>query len=386
MPDNKSRKRIYAKRTLAALLLVVVLIASVDFMDHFLCIPLTSDNIRVINMHKEPSGSIDVLLIGSSPTYSSYAAAHAYELYGFTSFPYAVSGATCTMWKPALQDAMRTQDPKLVVVDVYGGSYAPKYIKARYSQAYTVMTHMNLSKEKIETARELSSAINGTSTLSFIIPFLRYHTRVPSNMRKLKDRIELERSDVSPLKGIENLSYTRKRGKIDKVGFSDDSIPLDPDIESIIRNFMDYCKEQNIKVLFVKYPMLLPKRYTYERLVNFRSNRILEIADEYGFDTLDMQRHFYDVGLVESEDYYNHGHTNVRGQKKITAYLGDYIQNELQIAPSELSNDLKAEWDESVIYYHAYCELNEKLIRKGKKRGFSDRPEIVNELTERIRK
>ena len=132
MSDNKksdNRKRILGKRTLAVLLLVLVLIASIDFMNRFLCIPMTSNQTTVINMHHEPADSIDVLLLGSSATYSGFASAYAYELYGFTSYPYALAGGTCTMWKPALQDALRTQDPELVVVDAFTGGYDPEEIK-----------------------------------------------------------------------------------------------------------------------------------------------------------------------------------------------------------------------------------------------------------------
>ena len=389
MSDNKksdNRKRILGKRTLAILLLVLVLVASIDFMNRFLCIPMTSNQTTVINMHHEPAGSIDVLLLGSSATYSGFASAYAYELYGFTSYPYALAGGTCTMWKPALQDALRTQDPELIVVDAFTGGYDPEEIKHRCNQAYTVMTHTHFSKEKIASARELSASIDGTNTLSYIIPFLRYHNRVPSNLRKLSDRIELERFGTSPLKGIQNISSARKLRQPDESGFSDETLPLDPDTERIIRDFMDYCKSRDIKVLFVKYPSVLSRKHPEELLVNFRANRILEIADEYSFSTLDLQKRFYEIGLDEKKDFYNHGHTNVRGQKKITAFLGDYIQNTLHIAPSELNNDLKAAWDESITYYQAYCDLNEELMQDGKKKELWDSPDLVRKLSERIGK
>ena len=210
MSENKTKKKVFVRRALAAVLLVAVLTVSLVFMDRFLCIPMTANQTQVINLHKEPADSIDVLLIGSSATYTGFASTYAYELYGFTSYPYALAGSTCTMWKPALQDALRTQHPKLVVIDAFTGGYESSEIKARYNQAYTVMTHTQFSDEKIETARELSSIIDGTSTLSYIIPFFRYHMRVPSNLRKIKSRLALERAGSSPLKGIQNISYARK--------------------------------------------------------------------------------------------------------------------------------------------------------------------------------
>lgn len=369
------------RRALAIVALVAVLIASLGFMNRFLCIPVTPNQSKVINLHKEPADSIDVLLIGSSATYTNFASAYAYELNGFTSYPYALAGSTCTMWKPALQDALRTQDPKLVVIDAFTGGYEPIEIKTRSNQAYTVMAHMPFSDEKVEIARELSASIDDSSTLSYIIPFLRYHIRVPSNLLKIKDRIEMERYGASPLRGIQNMSYVRKLKKPDEASFSSEGVPLDPDTESIIRNFMDYCKSRDIKVLFVKYPSVLTYEDPEEMLINLRANRILEIADEYGFYTLNLQKSFYEIGFDEKKDFYNHGHANVRGQKKTTAYLANYIQNTLNVEPSELNDDLKAAWDESIAYYHAYYEFSESLIEAGDKRDLWDSPELLQELS-----
>ena len=381
MSENKTKKRIYMRRALAIVALVAVLIASLGFMNRFLCIPVTPNQSKVINLHKEPADSIDVLLIGSSATYTNFASAYAYELNGFTSYPYALAGSTCTMWKPALQDALRTQDPKLVVIDAFTGGYEPIEIKTRSNQAYTVMAHMPFSDEKVEIARELSASIDDSSTLSYIIPFLRYHIRVPSNLLKIKDRIEMERYGASPLRGIQNMSYVRKLKKPDEASFSSEAVPLDPDTESIIRNFMDYCKSRDIKVLFVKYPSVLTYEDPEEMLINLRANRILEIADEYGFYTLNLQKSFYEIGFDEKKDFYNHGHANVRGQKKTTAYLANYIQNTLNVEPSELNDDLKAAWDESIAYYHAYYEFSESLIEAGDKRDLWDSPELLQELS-----
>lgn len=382
MTETQDRKRNIRRRSLAVILLIAALTASVAFMNRFLCIPDTLDQNRVLMMHKEPRDSIDVLLIGSSTTYSGFSSAYAYDCFGFTSFPYAIGGSTCTIWKPALQDALRTQKPKLVVIDVFGGGYDLDLVESRNSQVYTVMTHMPLSAEKIATAKELSSSIGRTTTASLLLPFIKYHGSVPSNLRTLKDRLDVERSDVSVLKGIETLTRTRELADVDDISFSDETAPLDEKTEAVINDFIDYCRSMDLDVLFVKYPTVLTKNDPDELLVNLRANRILQIADEAGFHTLNMQKHFHELGLKEREDYYNHGHTNTRGQKKVTAFLGDYIQNELGVAPSVLNDDVKANWDESVRYYNAFVDLSEELITGGDPVPLGDSPETVRRLRE----
>jgi len=362
----------------ASLLFAVFI--SIAFMQKYLCIPYSLDQNRAIMLHKESRNSIDVLLVGSSATYSGFSSVYAYEKYGFTSFPYAIGGATCTSWKPAVQDALATQSPKLVVVDVFGGGYEPELIDKRNNQFYTIMSHIPMSVDKIETAKALSETVSGTSEFSLMFPFAKYHNSVPSNLRYAGKSWRAFHSNASHLKGVEILTRARKLKNVDSSSFSVETIGLDDKTEKIIRDFIGYCKDKNLKVLFVKYPTVLTENDPDELLVNLRANRILEIAEESGYATLNMQKSFHEIGLVETEDYYNHGHTNTRGQKKITAFLGDYIQNNLNIGPTQLDRQTKTEWDDCILYYDAYCDLCEELINQKKEVSLGDSPELIDNL------
>ena len=368
-------------RIAAVLFMIAALLFSVWFMQKYMCIPFSDDEIRVINFHKEPKDSIDVLLIGSSATYSDFASAYAYEKYGYTSFPYAIGGATSTMWKPALKDALCSQKPKLVVVDVFGGGYDGDMIDSRNNQLSIVMSHTPFSAEKIETAKEFGEIVDNSSASGFLFPFIKYHNNVPNCIRDLPDRLRLEFAGPSPLKGVSTMTRARQLADVDPSSFSDESMPLDDKSEAVIRDFIAYCKSQDVKVLFVKYPSVLTDNNPDELEVNLRANRILEIAAEEGCDTLNMQKHFHDVGLKEREDFYNHGHTNTRGQKKVTDYLGKHIQETLGIGPSELSESEKAEWDEAVRYWEAYQAMCEEGIAADTAENLVDCPDLVKRIS-----
>lgn len=382
MPENSDKKKLTIRRVIATVTMVLALAGSLVFMELFLCIPDSQalDQNRVLMLHKEPANTIDVLLIGSSATYSGFSSAYAYEKFGFTSWPYAIGGGTCTMWKPALQDTLRTQRPKLVVVDVFGGGYERDMIATRSSQLYLIMNSMPLSADKIRLAKEISRNVDNVSVASMVFPFIKCHSRVPINMLRLKERLEVERFGPSPLKGVETRTRTRNLAPVDAVSFTEESTPLDEETERVVREFMEYCKSEDLSVLFVKYPTVLTQQDPDELLVNLKANRICEIAEEYGYPSLNMQKSFHEIGLKEREDYYNHGHTNVRGQKKVTEFLGSYIQNTMHIGPTELDDSVRAEWDESIDYYNALAELTEELIRQGKSESIGESPALASDL------
>ena len=149
----------------------------------------------------------------------------------------------------------------------------------------------------------------------------------------------------------------------------------------IITDFIDFCSDKDIPVLFVKYPSVM--RYEKDFEANERMNSVLELAESKGCATLDLEKRFSEIGLDEASDYYNRSHPNVRGQKKITEYLGSYIQNEMGIGPSELDASLSEDWDRASAYYEVFCDIAEEMIADGKSSLLSDSPGMLETISER---
>lgn len=387
MKANKP-KTAYLIRLLSVVSLLAVVFCCVGFCQKYLCLPNDFDENRVIEFHKEPADSIDVLFIGSSSVYTAFSSAYAYGKFGFTSYPYALSGASCIMWKPALQDALKTQKPKLVVVDVFGGGYDADLLRTRNAPLYRISNNTPLSPAKVRNAVDINGMTEQTSTVSLIFPFFKYHRRLLYDIRKIPENIIKKQavlsSGPSPLKGIETRTKAKKLGDLDEASFTSDSEDLDPDTEAVIRDFIDYCKSEDIDVLFVKFPSILTGTRKEKERVNLRANRVLEMGRDSGYAALNLQPLFYEMGLVKDEDFYNHDHANIRGQKKITEYLGRYIQDDLGIGPSHLDPDVKAEWDQSVKYYDALAAMAEECIENGEDRELGDSPGLADELRDRI--
>lgn len=376
----ETKKNTVRKRAAAVALFLLVLLVMLSFLQRYLCIPVTSDLTRAIQFEKEPEDSIDVIMLGSSPTYSGFASGYAYEKFGFTSYPYALSGSSCNMWKPAMQNILRTQKPRLVVVDIFGGGYDAETVLDRKGPLYIISSTMPLSPLKIRMASEASKNMNAGDTVSLTFPFIRYHTNVAGNIPSLKERLAIEDYGPSPLKGFETITDAEHFDRLDKACFTSDTIELDKNTEKIITDFIDYCRSQDVDILFVKYPSNM--QYSEDFDANKRMNSVLKLAKSKGCNTLDLQKKYYEIGLREDTDWYNRGHTNTRGQIKITEYLGDYIVKIMGVEPSELDAPVRKQWDEAAAYYEALSSLSEEMISSGDVQLIYDSPELVDRTAE----
>lgn len=377
MDDKKkagSKKRTI--RIAAVTAMLVCVIVPLSFVQRYLCFPLSGDLVRVLQFEKEPENSIDAVMIGSSSTYTGYSAAYAYKKYGYTSYPYALSGSYCNMWQPALQNILRTQKPKLVVVDAFGGGgYGHEQGSQRSAPVYMISAFMPLSADKIRMCRYVAGTIDGGDTMSLVFPLIKYHANYTKTLKMLKRRIAIGRYGPSPMKGIEDNTNIEKFKPLSQEAMTSESEALDKETEKIIVDFIDYCKEKDVEVLFVKYPFCPVYEKDFRAIR--RQNRVLEIAESKGCSTLDLQTGFYETGLDPACDYGDRGHANVMGQKKITEAIGSRVVEQIGTAPSERDQAIKDEWDEASRYYDAFYSMSVQMIDEGANYHLSDTPEMV---------
>ena len=94
-----------------------------------LCLCFFYDNTGILmtGLYQEPENSLDVVILGASEAYIDYSAAYAYDLYGFTSYPYAWDAATGELYEAQVRELLRRQDPEWIVVEINGILYDDVY-------------------------------------------------------------------------------------------------------------------------------------------------------------------------------------------------------------------------------------------------------------------
>ena len=85
------------KHIIRIIIFTILTALIIAFTAVLLSVPSERDVMGVYGFGKEPEDSIDVILIGASEMYTSFYAPLAYEKYGFTSYPLAVSTMTARL-------------------------------------------------------------------------------------------------------------------------------------------------------------------------------------------------------------------------------------------------------------------------------------------------
>ena len=368
------------RRAVKILSLVLALVLVFGFAQMYFWRCNSHNELRLYGFRMEQKDSLDVVLLGASDIYA-YSAPLAYSLQGFTSYPYVVSACSVCFWKVMLEDILAHQNPKLIVVETNGACYDTQRELHNNGALHYIMDSMPF-RLKLQEIRPLLTEEND-SAAAFLFPGLKYHSNWndPEDMKSnfLNVRM-LQRQGHAILRG----TYTSRYA----IGLQSESRniendraeqPLDAEAEQALREFLDFCREKDLPVLFTCFPHQITTEDD-EVYQNFKmTNTIGKIVDEYGFPFLNMETLSDEIGIDPEHDYYNRTHLNLYGQQKLTEYLARYIREELGLVPWEQDAEQTRAWEESSDYYTRYCRYIEEAPTDSEAL-FSETYDLMREL------
>ena len=316
---------------------------------------------RVNGFYLEKKDTIDVVFIGASEVYCDFAPGYAYEKYGFTSYPFVTQGSTVKNFTTAVKEAVRTQHPKLIVIEINGALYdEPHYSKEAYTRYF--IDNIPLNENKIEFIRDHVSE----NRLEYYLPIIKYH----SSWKSLPKGIIWNASVIADdcrgynlLKGIRTKASVHPMDRTMLLNLRPDAgqerAPLLEDAEKQLIRLLEYCKEEDLNLLFVRFPHAVLDK---ERNRFGRAATAGDIIRSYGFPYVSFDFLFDEIGLDPEKDFYNPEHLNIFGQEKFTEFFSEYLMKNCGITVSDLDPKTKAEWDKCAAYYEQYAELNRILL------------------------
>ncbi len=322
-------KKVYMIRTVGFLLCFVIIF-------YYLSNVFIASDYRnyqwVRGFYEEEENTLDAVCIGSSKMYAYWNPLEAWAEYGIASYPYTTEGQPFLASEYIIKEAVKTQKDALFIVGINSIGDADSGM----SSFHYLLDYMPFSLNKLRLTNHLIELANYdfSQGLELYFPLIRYHSR----WNELEE-IDFN-NELNGLKGAnEKESYLNTSVDISEQYFNTaEKAPLYKELESGINSLLNYCDEENIKILFVTVPCVETE--------SMQINTLQQVIEDRGYPILDLRDKTEDIGIDLTKDYYNDRHTNIHGSIKFTQYLSEYLVENYNFSDKRGHENYRS-WDEA---------------------------------------
>ena len=276
--------------------------------------------------------SIDVFFLGTSHVMDAVYPTELYARQGITSYNLANPAETLEATEWTLRLALKTQKPKLVVVDVC-------YIDKTQRDAVYTFSHLFLDAAPLSVAKwqAVQVLFPEERRMEYLFPLVAYHTRWEEMLFGGGER--MTESELY-MKGAE-----LRVGRAHPAAFTRTTKQdlTDTEGKQALARIIALCREEGIEIALIAVPY--PADEAKQRLMNSAQT----IADTYGVQFYNL----FDVdGLVDFEvDCFDEAsHLNPDGAVKVSAYLGERLKKDFNL-PDHRQDAAYSAWNEALEAY-----------------------------------
>jgi hypothetical protein len=300
-----------------------------------------------------------VVFLGASSTFAFMEPMEFWNTYGVASYDFATSNLPPQCIKYCLKEIVKTQSPKLIVIDLKtfvvaeDGYYLETDVANMDHEVplRNIIDNMKYSQNRLDMIENCVPDTYDKS--SFIVDLLKYHTE----WSRLLDAQSLafarnESSDYAKgfklqeaWKSLETTDYSnikKRRTMSDR-------------LEEILQDLLDYCKEEDLPVLFVANP------YNQKKSHKQMFNHISDVIEENGFTFLNTNDYRDEIGLDFTTDYYDKDHVNVFGADKYTSFITAYLMEHYDL-PDHRGESAYQSWDDDYVTWSEEKENTKAAI------------------------
>lgn len=268
--------------------------------------------------------TVDAVYVGTSGVHCFWLAAKAYDDYGLTAYPLTADAMPSWVVKNMVEEALKYQNPKLVVVDLrcftFDPAEDPDTADKRSRRVIDMLDSFSINR--IDAIKSSLSVMNSVSddvdNLSFYLPFIKYHDLWSSDDFSFKELGVEEGSDTFGYKAVKSRAFQVRYMEDSQ---STDKSYLDEFNTKYLNELIDYFEKEEINYLFVAEPRYLDEdKYALY-------NGIFDILDERNAPYVDYVTNegFEKSGLNRKGDFYDPGHTNFSGAQRYTDTFAKYL-------------------------------------------------------------
>lgn len=293
----------------------------------YLIKPDNTNTNNIISFYSLQKETIDVLYVGGSAAFVYYAGPYAWEKYGIASYDYAADTMQLELYKCMITEALKTQSPKLIIIDARVFQYRDKdNVDAQPPGEVpyrNTLTGMRLSKNKVEF---IDKYIDGSmeDRVPYYFDICKYHSNI--NLSPVNFKTKLKQMAGSSDTKYNGFLFVKKYSPMSEYDhLTDEKKPFSKETYDILMELLDYLDQINIDVLFTVSPYCEKKEH--KMIFNY----VQPILESRGYDFIDCNDYFDQMGLDFKTDFYHEGHVNIYGAEKYTDFLSHFIINQYNI-------------------------------------------------------
>ncbi len=297
---------------------------------------------RFAGFYAEKRNSIDVLMIGSSTVGTSFSAPYMWDRYGFTSYPLSTNSLRPKAIKYLIEEGLKYQSPDLIVIEMRTFIADDDEMASDEGHVRETVDNMRYSFNRIRAINALTEKYE--DKLPFYLDIMKYHSNWGSLLQP-GEWLMFEYRKKNITKGFE---YKKRRQlfRTDDTPavYTDERLEIPKEQEAVLRDLLQYLKDKGLNALFVVTPRA--DLESYEPQMNYCS----DIVTEAGYDFLDLNYRYDDMGFDYRYDLDDGAHTNLWGAIKCSDALGRYINDNYSLKKT-YSQSTISEWDKSYEYF-----------------------------------
>lgn len=292
-----------------------------------------NDRISVVGI-KEEKNSLDVIYVGGSAAFVYWEPLHAYSDYGFTSYDLATNTIQAENILAYIKYAQKYQSPDLYVIGVRAFQYFDEVGSEIGLRITSDSLDMGWNRTQLINTY-LNNRSLETDEIALYFDIAKYHT----NYTALQNETAWQLIDNS-------MSCDYKGGQIqtawcyleepENVKTDKRTELLKNDTKTLVE-LLDYLKKNDLNALFVVCPYFI----TADDYAKY--NTINDIVSEYGYNFLNTNDYYEEMGLDFSTDFYNSSHVNSLGARKYTDFLEKYLSANYDL-PDHRGDENYDEW------------------------------------------
>lgn len=315
----------------------------------------------ITGFYAEEKDSLDVVILGTSSTFSAVMPMELWGKYGITSYDMCTNVLFEEAIKYHVKELQKTQHPKLLIIDT-----APFLYGHKANAFLDTDSHLRYNTDGFSLSWNRFDLINAViprgKRFEYYFDLLYYHGNSEPSIEYLFNK------HTNIYKGYNNLPQN--------VSF-DESVymantgmmELPEEDKKYFLDLLDELKSFDGDILFVEWPVF----YTEEIAGICGESEYMEAkVKEYGYDYLDLSKIRDEIDLDSRFDYsLDFLHFHAFSAEKITNYLGEYLSANYDLADHRSDADYQ-NWQEQYAQWEAIKEEEKNQVNEEQMAHFQE--------------